>query len=69
MGRSGPVKRARIVCTCTSVTDVAINEALSRGLDLEALKTTLKCGITCGSCLPEVRRMAAERTAATEATP
>lgn len=50
-------KRA-IVCKCADVTDLQIDEALSRGSDLAALQAGLKCGTFCGSCLPEIKRMA-----------
>ncbi|MFT0548564.1 molybdopterin-dependent oxidoreductase [Allopusillimonas ginsengisoli] len=61
-GRSAPAVRARVICTCGNVTDQAIQQALDRGLDLDALKSSLECGITCGSCLPELRRMVGQHT-------
>ncbi|HJW24108.1 MAG TPA: molybdopterin-dependent oxidoreductase [Rhodocyclaceae bacterium] len=50
--------RRAIVCKCADVSDLQIDEALSRGSDLEALQAGLKCGTFCGSCLPEIKRMA-----------
>jgi assimilatory nitrate reductase catalytic subunit len=46
--------------------DVAESEILSdlaAGLDLAALQARRKCGTACGSCLPELRRMAAQAEA------
>jgi len=54
--------RGRQVCTCFSVTDVAIQRELAAcvGTDrqrLAAVQVALKCGTHCGSCLPELQRM------------
>src|SRR5690606_1780071 len=57
MGRHAAIARARIVCTCASVSDTDLHAAIQAGQDLEALKASLKCGITCGSCLPQIKRM------------
>ncbi|MGB6102326.1 MAG: (2Fe-2S)-binding protein, partial [Pusillimonas sp.] len=57
MGRGVAATRARIVCTCASVSDTALMAAIESGQDLEALKASLKCGVTCGSCLPQIKRM------------
>ena len=48
--------RGRTVCNCFDVTESEI-AAFS---DLKTLQEKLKCGTSCGSCLPELRsRMAA----------
>ncbi|MDP1734018.1 MAG: molybdopterin-dependent oxidoreductase [Sulfuritalea sp.] len=56
---SGPA-RGRIVCNCFDVSENEIRADLGVGLDLEALQEKRKCGTSCGSCLPELRRMAAQ---------
>jgi assimilatory nitrate reductase catalytic subunit len=50
------------ICTCTGVKDVAIEAWLKanhgpESLQLEGLKTKLKCGTECGSCVPQLKRM------------
>jgi len=59
-GRSVLVARARIICSCASVTDQAIVQGLEQGLDLNGLKTKLNCGASCGTCLPQVRQLAGQ---------
>lgn len=53
-----------LVCNCLNVGAQRIREGLARGLDIPALQATLRCGTQCGSCLPEIRRMARELAAA-----
>ena len=55
---SGPA-RGRIVCNCFDVSENEIRADLAAGLDLAALQKKSKCGTNCGSCLPELRRIAA----------
>lgn len=57
MGRTASVRRVRTVCSCKGVTDIAISDAIDRGMDLEGLKAGLGCGTGCGSCVPEIRQM------------
>jgi len=52
--------RGRIVCTCLGVGEREILSQVAAGASLEALQHALKCGIECGSCLPELRRMCAQ---------
>jgi assimilatory nitrate reductase catalytic subunit len=52
-----PVGRA--VCNCFGVTETQINDMYRQGADLDALQAQLKCGTSCGSCLPELKRMGA----------
>ncbi|HZX31239.1 MAG TPA: molybdopterin-dependent oxidoreductase [Rhodocyclaceae bacterium] len=47
-----------IVCKCADVSDEQIEDELRRGSSLEELQGKLKCGTFCGSCLPEIKRMA-----------
>jgi assimilatory nitrate reductase catalytic subunit len=61
----------RMVCNCVGVSENAIEQSLqgyfadssqcsaqcSETDALDALKTTLKCGTQCGSCVPEVRKL------------
>jgi assimilatory nitrate reductase catalytic subunit len=49
--------RGRIVCTCVDVAEHDINEAIAGGADLPALQQGLRCGTSCGSCVPELKRM------------
>jgi assimilatory nitrate reductase catalytic subunit len=51
--------RGRIVCNCFDVSENEIRADLAAGLDFAALQEKRKCGSNCGSCLPELRRLAA----------
>ncbi|WP_434626786.1 nitrate reductase [Chromobacterium sp. CV08] len=57
-GRERAVRRDRVVCQCTQVGEAAIVDRLEQGLDLAELKRTLGCGTVCGSCGPELERLA-----------
>ena len=59
--------RGKVVCSCLNVTDTAIEDHLARlvqdaaGADtddarLASLQNALKCGTSCGSCVPELKR-------------
>ncbi|MDB5884726.1 MAG: assimilatory nitrate reductase alpha subunit apoprotein [Polaromonas sp.] len=59
--------RGQVVCSCLNVTDTAIDNHLARlmpdaavpGNDesrLASLQAALKCGTSCGSCVPELKR-------------
>ncbi|GIZ51264.1 nitrate reductase [Noviherbaspirillum aridicola] len=58
--------RGRIVCNCFNVSETEIAEALAAhdaaggtpGSALAALQTGLKCGTNCGSCIPELKKIA-----------
>ncbi|MHB9117798.1 MAG: (2Fe-2S)-binding protein [Burkholderiales bacterium] len=54
----GAAKPGRVVCNCLNVSDIAIRGALESGQDVPGIQESLKCGTQCGSCLPEIRRMA-----------
>jgi assimilatory nitrate reductase catalytic subunit len=54
--------RGRQICTCLNVTDAAIYEHLGDGAGsaeerFASLQASLKCGTSCGSCVPELRRI------------
>ncbi len=49
--------RGRILCSCTNVAEAAIQACLAAGLDVPGLQRELGCGITCGSCVPELTRL------------
>ena len=48
--------KGRVVCSCFEVAESEIDAFVARSASLEALQATLKCGTSCGSCLPELRR-------------
>jgi assimilatory nitrate reductase catalytic subunit len=55
--------RGRIVCSCHGVGEATILTALQAadgdtGSKLAAVQQQLRCGTQCGSCLPELRRLA-----------
>jgi assimilatory nitrate reductase catalytic subunit len=63
---AGFVVRGRVLCNCYDVAETEVRAALSimPGSAQEALvgvAKQLQCGTRCGSCLPELRRLAAER--------
>ncbi len=60
----GAQVRGRVVCNCHDVSAASICAAVAQGADLAALQTELKCGTLCGSCLPELKKLVAERRAA-----
>jgi assimilatory nitrate reductase catalytic subunit len=49
--------RGRIVCNCLDVAEPDIADAITAGADLAALQASLRCGTSCGSCVPELKRM------------
>ena len=49
----------RSVCACFKVGEAQIREAVNAGATLATLQKDLKCGTSCGSCVPELRRLAA----------
>jgi assimilatory nitrate reductase catalytic subunit len=61
--------RGKTVCSCWNVSESAICEFLASGAHAEgdvlgALQAQLKCGTQCGSCVPELKRLAASAKAA-----
>ena len=55
---AGSSSRGRIVCNCLNISETQILGAVAQGADLAALQASLKCGTECGSCVPELKRMA-----------
>jgi assimilatory nitrate reductase catalytic subunit len=55
----GAPERGRTVCNCFDVAENDIKVFLGESKSLHALQASLKCGTSCGSCVPELRRMAA----------
>lgn len=56
------VSSGQVVCTCFNVTYLAIDTYLQKcaGTDKErltSLQSTLQCGTSCGSCVPQLQRM------------
>ncbi len=51
--------RGRIVCDCHDVAEAELRRELAAAKPLADIQARLKCGTQCGSCLPELRRLAA----------
>jgi len=61
-GAEPPVATAaprKVICNCLDVSEVDIRREIAAGADLATLQEKLKCGTSCGSCLPEIKRMLA----------
>ena len=61
---SGFVARGRVVCSCFDVAESEVRVALdgcagNAEAALRRVQQQLRCGTNCGSCLPELRRLAA----------
>lgn len=56
--------RGRVVCNCFDVAENEIAGELAIGATLEQLQQKLRCGTSCGSCLPELKRLAVTDKAA-----
>ncbi|HWA38021.1 MAG TPA: nitrite reductase small subunit NirD [Burkholderiales bacterium] len=48
--------RGRVLCNCFDVAEADVEAFLRTSRSMDALQAALKCGTSCGSCLPEVRR-------------
>ncbi len=60
----------KVVCNCHAITEAAIHKEIQAGTDFARLQNTLKCGTSCGSCIPELKRMlGTQPTAANAAGP
>lgn len=55
----GQLQRGHIVCNCQDVSEQEILREFGQGLNLASVQTKLKCGTQCGSCVPELKRLAA----------
>ncbi len=49
----------KVICNCLDVSEDQIRREIAAGADLTALQDKLKCGTSCGSCVPEIKRMLA----------
>lgn len=67
-GRTAPAglkPRGKTICNCLGVTENQIASCLAGAADMpvqarvQHLQAALKCGTSCGSCVPELHRMAA----------
>ena len=47
----------RAVCACFKVVESELRSAIAGGATLAELQKHLKCGTSCGSCVPELRRL------------
>jgi len=60
---AGEPQRGRVVCNCLDVSERDIRTRVQAGASLEQLQSALGCGTSCGSCVPEIKRLLAERPA------
>ncbi|WP_410734988.1 nitrate reductase [Citrobacter koseri] len=61
----GMPDQGRIICSCFSVGECAIQQAIVQGCDsVQALGKTLRCGTNCGSCVPELKALLAQTASA-----
>jgi assimilatory nitrate reductase catalytic subunit len=65
---AGYVPAGRIVCQCHGVAETTIAQAMAQatgspGERLASAKAKTLCGTNCGSCVPELRRMASMHAA------
>ncbi|WP_394558202.1 molybdopterin-dependent oxidoreductase [Aquipseudomonas alcaligenes] len=60
----GGMKASKVLCNCMNVSQDAVCAGIERGLDLDGLKRELKCGTSCGSCVPEIKRLLVTHVAA-----
>jgi assimilatory nitrate reductase catalytic subunit len=49
----------KVICNCLDVSEEEIKREIAAGAHLSALQEKLKCGTSCGSCVPEIKRMLA----------
>ncbi len=54
----------KVICNCLDVSEDQIKREIAAGANLPALQEKLKCGTSCGSCVPEIKRMLAAPQAA-----
>ncbi|WP_425439578.1 (2Fe-2S)-binding protein [Pseudomonas segetis] len=55
--RQGSSAGNKTLCNCMSVSQQTICDAIGQGMDLNQLKQNLGCGTSCGSCVPEIKRL------------
>ncbi|MCB1956392.1 MAG: molybdopterin-dependent oxidoreductase [Rhodocyclaceae bacterium] len=56
---TGQSARGKVICNCFDVSENEIRDALAGGETLDALQARTRCGTNCGSCIPELKRLAA----------
>ncbi|MDX1367907.1 molybdopterin-dependent oxidoreductase [Pseudomonas sp.] len=66
-GAAAGKKAGKTLCNCLNVSEDAVCAGIARGLDLDGLQQELKCGTSCGSCVPEIKRLLVNRPAALNA--
>jgi assimilatory nitrate reductase catalytic subunit len=49
----------KVICNCLDVSEAEIQREIVAGADLAGMQEKLKCGTSCGSCVPEIKRMLA----------
>jgi assimilatory nitrate reductase catalytic subunit len=49
----------RAMCACLGVRESAVRAAIAAGAGIERLRSELKCGTSCGTCVPELARLVA----------
>ena len=57
------VENDRTLCNCMNIGQAAVHAGIAQGLDLAGLKQRLGCGTSCGSCVPEIKRLLAQAEA------
>lgn len=50
--------RGKVICNCFDVAEEDIAAAFRNGETLDALQARTRCGTNCGSCVPELKRLA-----------
>ena len=55
---------SKVLCNCLNVSEAKVRAGIAKGLDLTDLKQALGCGTSCGSCVPEIKRLLATRPVA-----
>ena len=55
---AGQAARGKVICNCFDVAEDDILAAFRNGDSLELLQARTKCGTNCGSCVPELKRLA-----------
>ncbi|MDO9623915.1 MAG: molybdopterin-dependent oxidoreductase [Pseudomonas sp.] len=63
-GAASGKKTSKTLCNCLNVSQDAVCAGIARGLDLDGLRQELKCGTSCGSCVPEIKRLLAAQAIA-----
>jgi assimilatory nitrate reductase catalytic subunit len=55
---AGQAARGKVICNCFDVAEDDILAAFRNGDSLESLQARTRCGTNCGSCVPELKRLA-----------